>query len=206
MSKLIFLLSFSLAAVTFANAKDLPVKNIMPDPPSICDAMPGNLLTDCGFENGTTGWLSGGNTVDTFATAGPLEGVAANSGVDFAALGPAGSDGSLSQTISTKVGVEYEISWYLEVASGAPNDFSVTWGGTPIFAQIDLPPTTSYEQYLFREVATAPSTTLSFRFRDDPSYLFLDDTAAKALPEPGYFAAAGFGLLALLFFHNRRLA
>jgi hypothetical protein len=206
MSKLIFILTLSLAAATFANAKDLPVKNIMPDPPSICDAVSGNLLTDCGFESGFTGWVLTGNTVDSFATAGPLLGVVANSGLNFAGLGPVGSDGSLSQTVSTTVGQAYEISWYLQVGSGNPNDFGVSWGGTSIYAGTDLPGTASYARYSFTETATAPTTTLTFSFRDDPAYLFLDDAVVSAVPEPGYFVATGFGLAALLLAKKRRFA
>ena len=56
MSKFIFLLTAPLAAAAFANAKDLPVQNIVPGPPSICDAASGNLLTDCGLEGGFTAW------------------------------------------------------------------------------------------------------------------------------------------------------
>jgi hypothetical protein len=50
MGKLFFLLTAPLATAAFANAKGIIIKNIMPDPPSICDAVSGNLLTDCSFE------------------------------------------------------------------------------------------------------------------------------------------------------------
>lgn len=149
----------------------------------------------------------GGNTADITVTSGPEEeGIVANSGTNFAELGPMGSDGFLSQTLSTTVGQAYEISWYLAVGNGAPNDFSVTWGGAPVYNAIDLSPAASYTKYSFTEVATAPNTTISFGFRDDPDFLFVDDTVVSAVPEPGYFVATGIGLAALLFTKKRRFA
>ena len=206
----ISVLAVSLFATTLANAKGLPIKSIVPDPPSICDAVAGNLLVDCGFEMGFTGWSLSGNTVDTSATDGPMDNtVFANSGSDFAALGPADSDGFLSETLITVPGQVYHVSWFLEVGdltTAAPNNFNVSWGGTQIYSATDLPGTSSYTQYSFTEIATSPSTTLTFGFQDNPDFLFLDDTVVSAVPEPGYFAATGFGLLALLFAHKRRLA
>lgn len=199
-------------AATLANAKSLPIKSLVPDPPSLCDAVGGNLVFDCGFEMGFSGWTLSGNTVDIFAQGDPIPGytVVANSGSDFASFGPIGSDGFISQTLSTLPGQIYNVSWYLEVGSDSgasnPNDFSVTWGGTPVFSMTDLPATSSYTQYSFTEVATSSSTNFTIGFRDDPAYLFLDDVDVNAVPEPGYFAAAGFGLLAILFAHKRRLA
>ncbi len=212
MSKFRFVvaLAASVFAATFANAKGLPPKSILPDPPSICDAVAGNILANCGFELGLTDWTLSGNTVNTTSTGGPMDNVVvANSGANFAALGPMGSDGFLSQTLVTVPGQAYDVSWYLEVGdfSGTvPNDFRVTWGATPVFSATDLPGTSSYAQYSFTEVATSPSTVLTFGFRDDPDYLFLDDVVVNAVPEPGYFAAAAFGLLAILFARKRRWA
>jgi hypothetical protein len=58
--------------------------------PSICDAIPGNLIVNCGFEARTgLGWTQSGNTSFTFiATPGLLDGLLSNpnSGDRFAAL------------------------------------------------------------------------------------------------------------------------
>jgi Protein of unknown function (DUF642) len=209
--RFVVVLAAPMFAATFANAKSLPIKSLVPDPPSLCDPIGGNLVSDCGFEMGFSGWGLSGNTVDIFAQGNAIPGftVVANSGSDFASLGPVGSDGFISQTLSTLPGQLYNISWYLEVGNDSasdPNDFSVTWGSTPVFSMTDLPATSSYAQYSFSEVATSSSTTLKIGFRDDPAYLFLDDVVVNAVPEPGYFAAAGFGLLAILFARKWRLA
>jgi hypothetical protein len=204
------LLAVSVSAATFASAKPIPVKNIMPDPPSICDAVAGNLVSNCGFEIGLSDWTFTGNTSNVMPTGGPLEGVVANSGAEFLGLGNTGSDGFMSQTLVTVPGQTYEISWYLQVGdffgTTTPSDFSVSWNGTPVYSVVDPPGTASYVNHSLTAVATSSSTTLKFGFRDDPDYMFLDDVVVNAVPEPGYFAAAGFALLAILFAYKRRLA
>jgi hypothetical protein len=143
-------------------------------------------------------------------TARPVESIVANSGTNFAELGPVGSEGVLSQMLLTTVGQEYEISWYLAVGNlagqSSPNDFKVTWGGVPVYSATDLPSSASYTKYSVTAVATAPTTTISFGFRDDPDFLFLDDTVVTAAPEPSYFVATGLGLAALFLVKKRRFA
>jgi hypothetical protein len=205
--RFVFVLAVSMFATALANAKSLPIKSIVPDPPSLCDSVAGNLLVNCGFELGLSDWTLSGNNVFTFGA--PMTGVDPNSGSDYASLGDQ-TDGFMSQTLVTVPGQVYNISWYLEVGElggqSAPNAFSATWDGTQIYTATDLPSTSSFTQYSFTEVATSPSTTLMFGYLNDPDFLFLDDVAVSAVPEPGYFAAAGLGLLALLFAHKRRLA
>ena len=123
----------------------------------------------------------------------------------FAALDRVGTDGFLSQTTSTLAGESYEILWRLEVGSGVPNDCSVTGGGTPIFAATDLAGPTSYAQYSFTEAARAATTTLT-RLSGRSSAPVPDNAVVKALPEPGYFMATGFGLVVLLAAQKRRVA
>jgi hypothetical protein len=205
--RFIHVLAGSLALATFASAKELPVKGIIPDPPSICDAVAGNLVTNCGFELGLSGWTETGNNTFTFAA--PMPGIDPNSGSDYASLGNE-TEAFISQTLVTVPGQAYNVSWYLEVgevggASG-PNDLHVTWGGAPVYSATDLSFTTSYKQYSFTEIAPSTSTVLKFGSTDVPDYLFLDDVVVNAVPEPGYFAAAGLGLLALLFADKRRRA
>jgi hypothetical protein len=67
-----------------------------------------NLVANPGFETGDfTGWTQGGNTGATFVTAGPFDGFLPHSGNFFAALGPVGSDGTLSQDLATTPGHSY---------------------------------------------------------------------------------------------------
>jgi hypothetical protein len=109
-------------------------------------------------------------------------------------MGPAGTDGFLSQTIVTSPGAFYTIAWYLASDGGTPNEFNVTWDGNTIFSQADITVSDSVP-YSFTEVATSASTTLTFGFRSEPSVLALDDTSVTdTAPEPGSFALLGTAL------------
>src|SRR5215831_7275933 len=101
MTKNIFELALLLtAAISLASAPRAAVAV-----PSICDAIPENLIINCGFESrtGLGGWTQSGNTSFTFvAPPGLLDATLnnPNSGNRFAALGPVGSEGFLSQTFT----------------------------------------------------------------------------------------------------------
>jgi hypothetical protein len=95
---------------------------------SICDAVPGNLIVNCGFETGTIrpAWTESGNTEFTFvAGPGSLDPPLDNphSGFGFAALGPIGSDGFLSQTFIDTVGEQLRLEFFMANEGRTPNDF-----------------------------------------------------------------------------------
>src|ERR1700737_2603553 len=76
--------------------------------PSICDAISGNLVVNCGFEDRSLrGWTQSGNTGFSLVL-GPvsLDGLinSPNSGDRFVALGPVGPDGFLGKTFSDRGG------------------------------------------------------------------------------------------------------
>lgn len=183
----------------------------IPDPPSVCDAIAGNLLQNCGFETGDfTGWTTGGNFSAT-GVENNYDGYAANGGNYFAVLGPVGSDGSLSQTFSTNPGDTYNISWYLKSNGTTPNDFNTTWNGTTIFSQTNIPNSNGYVLSSFSEVAAGPTSTLTFGFEDNPAYLALDDSsvtaATAAAPEPSsYFLLLFLAGTAMFLTARRRRA
>jgi hypothetical protein len=188
--------------------KVVPTPLSAPDPPSICDSIAGNLLQNCGFETGDfSGWIQSGNTDSTYVV-GNFDGFLPNSGTEFAAMGPAGSDGFLSQTLATTPSAFYTIAWYLASDGQTPNDFNVTWDGNTIFSQTDLA-VPDYVLYSFTEVATSASTTVTFGFRNDVGYLALDDTSVTSnetstVPEPSSFVLLGSALAGLWLLQGRR--
>ncbi len=181
----------------------------------VCSSVAGNLVANCGFETGDfTGWTQSGNLEATGVATAGFAGYDPNSGTYFADLGPVGSDGFLSQTLATTPGDTYTISWYLASNGTFTNDFDVEWDGTTLFSQTDIPatgPSSPFPYVLQTETVTAVgSDTLTFSFRDDPSWLALDDISVVAstpsVPEPGYLGLLSGVLVVLPFIRKRKTA
>lgn len=171
---------------------------------SLCDSISGNLVTNCGFETGNfSGWTQGGNLGYTLVSSGY-----ANTGNFGAQLGPVGSDGSLSQILGTTAGV-YQLQFWLYSPGGYPNDFTAKVNGITLFTQTDIPPQ-AYTEYTF-DFTAAGASWLEFLFRNDPSYLGLDDVSVVRLgnsvtPEPSSMLFMFTGLLGLGPFLRGRFA
>jgi Bacterial Ig-like domain/RTX calcium-binding nonapeptide repeat (4 copies) len=134
-----------------------------------------NLVVNGGFETGDfTGWTVGKYQPEQILITGN-----AHSGNFATALGPAGSDGSLSENLATVAGQHYTLHFSLANMSSGANDFSVHWDGTSVFALVDAP-SQSYTDYTFEVIATDNNTHLEFDFRQDPTQWRLDDVSVVA--------------------------
>jgi hypothetical protein len=152
-----------------------------------------NLVTNPGFETGDfTGWTQFGNVGFTGVDGSP------HSGSFAAFFGPVGSLGFLSQTLATTPGVRYDLSFFLQSDGGTPNQFQVSWNGSLISDQLNLPAFGYTERDFLSLLATTSTTPLVFGFRDDPGFLFLDDVTLDPVPEPTalilFGTTAGLGL------------
>lgn len=133
----------------------------------------GQIVQNGGFETGDfSGWLLSGNSNLMMVT---TDSIAVHSAAHGAQCGPGGSLGILSQTLSTVPGAAYLISVWLDSPDGAaPNEFMVEWNGSVLYDAANLA-ALNWTNLQFLVNATGTSTVLAFGFRDDPSYLGLDD-------------------------------
>jgi len=152
--------------------------------PAITVPFNSGLVVSGSFETGDfTGWTPSGDTSYTFVDNDSQSGIAPYYGSYLAVLGTTGFLGYLTQTLATTVGTSYLLSFMLDSPDGqSPSEFLVSWDGNILFDQTDLP-AIGWTNLQFVVTATGTSTVLQFGFRDDATYLGLDDI--RVVPSQG---------------------
>jgi hypothetical protein len=140
------------------------------------------LVQNGGFETGSfSSWTQSGNTAATSVTTSSSY---VHSGKYGARVGPSGSLGYISQTVSTVIGQPYLLSfWFDNPKAGTPNQFDVSWNGTILFNQTNLA-ALSWTNVQFIVSASSTSTVLQFGLRNDPAYFGLDDISVTPVAAP----------------------
>jgi MYXO-CTERM domain-containing protein len=172
--------------------------------PSLCDAVSGNLVKNCGFETGTlANWTRTESINDTII---PIV-IFANSGdIDVAFNNTQGATDTLEQTIATIPGESYSFSFF-ELAHNDPSGvFSVSWNGTSILS-ITGQAAIAYQLQSFTEMATSNSTVIHFALHSNGSAL-LDDVVVtqnpSPVPEPSTAVLAAAALCMVVLLRRRR--
>lgn len=174
---------------------------------SALSATAAELISNGGFETGNlTGWSITGSTLFT-----GVDTLSPHSGSFAYFDGTQGSNTVISQTVGTVAGQSYDYSFWLrnEGSGGATSLFSATLGGQ-LLTSLSNAAGFGYTHFSGTVVAAASNQTLSFTFRNDPSFWDFDDASltGAVIPEPATWAmlVIGFGGLgASLRARRRRL-
>ena len=173
-----------------------------------------NIVLNPGFELGPPLGTSAPDWTFTSATSGSDFNYThgpAHTGSYEASFGAITSGSSLStldtisQSLATVAGHEYQISYWLDTADGDPRGAGevqfISSFGSDTLQNLNPPAITAgYTEYTFDAEATANSTTLSFSGKSVSGWIELDDVSAvdlgpAAVPEPTTIIAGASMLL-----------
>src|SRR5262249_38368124 len=128
-----------------------------------------------------TGWLQSGDPsftgvrTDSFGIGFP------NSGAYAAFFGPIGDLGCISQMLGTPA-FYYDVGAYF-ANQGIPNELQISWEGNIVFDATDLDDILTLTFGVLPALYTPGNPTeLKFCFRNDPSYINLDDVIVTETP------------------------
>ena len=148
------------------------------------------------FELGdTTDWVLNADpnntfvdTIDTTLLAGSQtvpgvdDSAFVHSGINGLFLGENTRPGTLTQSIPTTPGAQYQISfWVTNPLDGIPNEFRAMWDGAVLLGQTNVA-SFAWTQYHYTVSATAAQTTVRFDFRNDDNAFGLDDVQVELVP------------------------
>lgn len=171
-----------------------------------------NLVQNGGFETGDfTDWTLSGDTtlVGVCSVETCPGGYMPFDGTYSAYFGPVGDTATISQMIPTTPGDTYSLSFYLaNPVGGTPNYFQASLG-TASFSFTNFGVAFNWQQFTLSTVATSDETQLSFTFRNDPAYWFLDDVSVTqsgggTVPEPSSMILFGSGVLGIVGLARRK--
>jgi hypothetical protein len=90
-------------------------------------------------------------------------------------LGENTQPGSLTQTLPTTVGTQYQITfWFTNPLAGNPNEFRAMWNGDVLYGVTNAP-AFGWKSQSMVTTATTNQTELRFEFRNDDNAFGLDD-------------------------------
>jgi hypothetical protein len=154
------------------------------------------VVANGGFETKDfSDWiLAGDDGSSNYVDNGHYTGITAHSGSYFAVmLSPAGPLPTLSQTVAAFSGQPYTLSFWLENPNAfgggtSPNQFAVSWNGTSLFNQVNVPTISSWTNFQFRVVSPGTSSTIQFAAVNLHGVFALDDVSLTPMPLPQFLS------------------
>ena len=156
-----------------------------------------NIVTNPGFESGSTGWTITGWFVNDVRPGNPV-------GPNEIFTGCVGS-GCITtpaafffQDLTTVIGQSYTLSFLLYSDAGTPSQVRALWGGATALDIVN--PADAWTPFSTTVVATTTTTRLQFNGRHDPAAIFLDDISVDStspVPEPSAVILSISGLTAV---------
>lgn len=170
-----------------------------------------SLVTNGSFEGGNVGFS---DTIPGWNVEGPTGYTGGQCGSGYyiphtgscaAIFGGSSLSTTISQTLSTSPGAQYQLTFYLWVDSGAPpSELQVSWAGSVVFDQLNLPQQ-NYTLMSLNVTATGTSTVLQFAGIYPNSNFLVDDVdVVNAVPEPATWVSSGLALACLVLKNCRR--
>jgi subtilase family serine protease len=147
------------------------------------------LVQDGGFEAGDFAYWNvvGSGYPTNFVDDGSYTYLTPHSGTYFAALGQLSTLAYLSQTLPTRPGQPYLLSFWLQspdLGSGTiPNEFIAQWNNSTLLSYVNVG-VFDWTNMSYVVVAAGASTVLEFGARNDFSFFALDDVSVVPIPLP----------------------
>jgi hypothetical protein len=152
-----------------------------------------SLVQNGGFETGDfSDWLlTGDNGGFDFVDDSTILGITPHTGSYCADLGiPNLPLVRLSQTLPTIPGQAYLLTyWWINPDLGtgtSPNEFSLSWNGTTLFDQVNVPTISGWSIQQFRVQASGPASLLQFGAYNVNGAFALDDISVAAIAMPAF--------------------
>ncbi len=166
-----FTASTARTTLSFATGDSDGTRFVVIDDVTVLPYTTGNLIQNPGFESGFANWTL------TSALGGPTNSRAGRFD-SYGAQWDESADGdSISQTVPTVAGQNYEFRFWLAAPfAGDPCSFVASWDGIPQ-VQIDRPEAFPFKEYYFLVTASGPATTISFQGFSTLGSFVLDDVS-----------------------------